>query len=259
MAQWNSLYLQSADTQAVINTLNQTLTAPAYEIYDPFGARPIVRAITDAVRLFVAPPQGGWTRLITAPDAPADETVKRALSQHGLLIAAAIDGADASIQAYKDGAPVDVRAALAAFGGGDSLENALVPVKPDRRGKIPMVVPEDALPKMLKVDAGRFGRLADKISGRALKPHEKQAAGAFLNDVLVDWASPAGQQIVALLLLLKVPGWVEPEYAPLRDAYALLTRRSRNPNIRLLPGDQQILDARPDALDYVPFFARIVK
>jgi hypothetical protein len=218
---------------------------------------PVIKAYPNAIRLFVGPASGGWTRLISAPDAPPDDTVKQALSRHAPVISAALAENAAHIEIYQDGAPVDTTAALAAYGTPDDVQRVLTPPVPDRRGKLPMIVPEDALPQVEKVKTNQFGFLTNRLVGKALKPHEKQAAGAFLNEVVVDWASAGGQQIVALMLLLKVPAWSEPDYAALRDAYALHIRRQRNPNARLLPGDETTLEAVPDALNWTPFFAGI--
>lgn len=257
MADWNSLYLPSADSAALIETLRATLREPAYLPYDPFGMMPVTKAYERAVRLFVSPPRDGWTRIAGAPEAPADDAICRALSQHVPVFSAALIGGEAQIKVYQDGAPVDAAAALAAYGSAEDVQRALTPPVPDRRGKLPLVVPEEALPKVQKIKTDQFGFLANRLAGKALKPHEKQAAGAFLNDVVVDWASAAGQQIVALLLLLNVPAWSEPDYAALRDAYALHRRRQRNPNARLLPGDDSTLEAVPDALQWTPFFAGV--
>jgi len=69
------------------------------------------------------------------------------------------------------------------------------------------------------------------------------------------WAEPEGQRVRALASVLAIPSrWRDPSWEAVRDAYQLRRLRQRNPRLPLIPGDQQTLDAVPDALDYRPVY-----
>jgi hypothetical protein len=96
-----------------------------------------------------------------------------------------------------------------------------------------------------------FARLSGNLAA-------KSAAGAGDTNALLrqpDWNSAGGRKIVALLGCLAIPGWREPDFVTLRDAYALHARRQRNPSARLYPGDAEAMDAVSDALVYTPIYA----
>ena len=52
-----------------------------------------------------------------------------------------------------------------------------------------------------------------------------------------------------------IPEWGNPDFVPLRDAYQVLSRLKRRPNATLYAGDQEAMDAVPNALEYRPVYA----
>ena len=93
----------------------------------------------------------------------------------------------------------------------------------------------------------------NKVAKRFLSV-DQQEAGANLIDNQPNWQSETGQQIITVLSSLGITNWAQPDFATLRGAYVLHLRRQRNPNAALLPGDDDILQAVPNALDYVPYY-----
>ena len=118
MTSWHSLYLPYAGN--VADSLAEALAALGYERYAPFGLIP-GKAYPQSVKLFVAPARGGWTRIIGSPD-PA---LLPSLSRLAPCLLIELDGADADISAYADGAPAAVISAFAPYAQTDCLDRAL--------------------------------------------------------------------------------------------------------------------------------------
>lgn len=261
---WHNLYLFYADSQPVAEALRHSLDALNYESFDPFGLFP-VRAYAQAVRLFVAPSQNGWVRVIGTPD----QQQLPALSRLGLCLSAGIQEGQAHIAVYQDSQAVPP-------------ENALVPHL--RAGKTPAdllhaltapisgitspaytadTLPMEVLPESVKTMAkGMNQKQANKMFSRLSKQLLKSSgvddkeARKLLAANTVDWNSAAGKRLGAVLSCLTLPErWRFPDFVTLRDAYQLQKRRQQNPNARLYPGDAEALDKVPDALDYIPVYA----
>src|SRR4051794_39071268 len=96
MTSWSSLYLPCADN--VAETLKDALKALGYQQYDPFGLIP-GKAYLQAVRLFVAPANEGWTRVIGEPDA----SMLAPLSLLAPCLLIELDGDTATFTAYAEG------------------------------------------------------------------------------------------------------------------------------------------------------------
>src|SRR5688572_20004069 len=102
MAQWSSLYLHTSDTSSAAAALQAALANAGYTLYDPFGLMP-GRAYPQAVKTFIAPLEGEWTRLIIAPDTLLDEQLIIVLSRLALTLALTLEGEQALIAVYRDG------------------------------------------------------------------------------------------------------------------------------------------------------------
>ncbi len=263
-ATWNSLYCPSEAAETIIAALRDALTADGYTLYNPFSAFP-GKAYADTVRLFVAPPADGWTRVIGA----ADEAQISALSRTATCLALALDENGATIAVYVDGMAADTLAALTAYlqagKTADDLRAALeaaaqpaIEIQQQSSG-----LPFDALPDDVRalaggVDKGAADKMFARISGQLMRKVGGQADDArtlMQGETPLNWDAPGGQRIQAVMNCLTVPGnWREPDFAALSDAYPLHERRRRNPNARAYPGDDVLMAKVPDALNYTPVY-----
>jgi hypothetical protein len=98
-------------------------------------------------------------------------------------------------------------------------------------------------------------KLMNRMTNKLLNADQQQAGKNLLQGSQIDWTRPGGQQIAQLMDSLGIETWQSPEYTALRDAYQLQRRFQRNPDARLYPGDQEAMDAVPDAVHYTPIFA----
>lgn len=263
-ARWQSLYFPSVDQAVLADALRAALTTAGYTLYDPFARFP-GKAYPDNARLFVAPAAGGWLRVLVSPDS---STVPLP-AVDGLCLSAALEASGAQITAYINGKAVDRVPALLPHARpgitADDLQNALhgkpvlaaKPNSPQQSHSLPL----DALPEDIQQMAGGVNlKQAEKLFNRAAKSifrgHNADEARALLEgDDELDWNSPGGAQISALMACLTIPAnWREPEFTAVRDAYPLHLRKQQRPNAQLYPGDAQIMAAVPDALAYVPIY-----
>jgi hypothetical protein len=204
------------------------------------------------VRLFVAPARDGWTRVIGEPD-PA---LLPELSRLAPVLLTALDGADARIDAYADGQPTTPENAFPAQA--DCIRQAraqrATPPGASIGGVALDALPGDVQALAQKVDLKGANAMFARLSGNlAAKSGGDPAARDLLRQP--EWSSAGGAQIAAVVGCLGIPGWRDPDFVTLRDAYALHVRRRRSPNATLYPGDSEALAAVPDALDYAPVYA----
>ncbi len=246
---FSSLYFQTDDAAAVAGTLASAASAAGYTAFNPFAGAP-GRSYPQAVRLFVAPAQGGWVRVLGQPD-PA---MLPALSRLAPLLWAELEADRARFDAWSAGASQPIEAV---FG--------LTPPDPaDAPAGLPSRATEAAvfaaLPdeiKALNVNPKRAQAMLNRLGGGLLSKAggDQAAALTALQGNPPQWDSPAGRRLTALLAALAIPAWREPDFVTVRDAYQLHLRRQRRPNAPLYHGDQEALNAVPNALDYRPVYA----
>jgi len=271
---WNSLYCPSEDAGAIARSLQDSLIALGYQPYNPFGGMP-GKTFAQTVRLFVAPPAGGWTRVIGAPD---DGQLPR-LSQVVTCLYFQLDVTEARIEVYANGERADLLASLTPYLRTDSdieaLQTALEPLRPEPPpGNItpfslyeppppPTTLPFTVLPDEVqslagKVDKDAAEKMFNRLTGQLMKKVGGDADGAralIAGEGAPDWDSPNGNRIQAVMNCLTIPAnWREPDFTALRDAYPLHERRRRIPNARLYPGDEAIMAKAPDVLAYLPIY-----
>jgi len=271
---WNSLYCPSEEAGAIAHALQESLVSLGYQPYNPFTAAP-GKSYEQTVRLFVAPPAGGWTRVIGAPD---DGQLPH-LSKLSLCLYLQLNGTEARIEAYGNGERADVvdmvalyiRAgvtvdhlrAILAVPADQPLPGSVTPFSlyepPQPASVLPFtVLPDDVQALAGKVDKGAAEKMFNRLSGALMKKvgGEADAARALIaGEGVPDWNSAGGQRIQALMDSLTIPAnWREPDFIALRDAYPLLERRRRNPNARAYPGDDATMAKVPDALTYLPVY-----
>lgn len=272
---WNSLYCPSEDVGAIAHALQDSLISLGYQPYNPFGIVP-GKSYAQTVRLFVAPPGGGWTRVIGAPDDGQFAT----LSKITPCLYIQLDGAEAHISAYADGTGADVTDTFAAYlrheattdqlrqivtipTNDEPLPGNVIPFSmyeaPTIETTLPFtVLPDDVQSLAGKVDKGAAEKMFNRLTGTLMKKVGGDSDGAralIAGEGAPDWNSNGGQRIQALMNSLTLPAnWREPDIVALRDAYALHERRRRNPNARLYPGDEATMAKVPDALTYLPVY-----
>lgn len=277
MLQWNSLYLPHPDAASLIETLRTLLTAPDYAPYDPFGALPAM-SYPHTLKVFVAPPAAGWTRVIVSPEAHAGalDAVIGTLSHRAPCLVARLSadtgasaGASAGeISVYHDGALLPLPDALHPYlkpgVSAEMLDDALNRRYTGAAGQQSAVVPAGTLSPELRSMASRlnprqakalFSRMSKQLVGR----EQREAAEALLVSNAPDWESAGGQRLAAVMACLTVPdAWHTPDFVAVRDAYQAHSRRHRSPNARLFPGEAEAMAALPDALTYTPLFAGVL-
>ena len=64
---WSSLYFRTDDMAAVTKALTAAASIAGYTAFNPFTGAPS-RTWPKVLRLFVAPAQGGWVRVLGQPD-----------------------------------------------------------------------------------------------------------------------------------------------------------------------------------------------
>ena len=267
MSNWTSIYCRASDPALVEAALRQHLPALGYEVYEPFGLIP-PKAYAQTVKLFVAPAQDGWVRVIGA----ADDAVLGGLNAFPPALRITLNGEEADFTvpggdvtaALRDylrpgSTPEDV---LGAIRGPMIVPPRTAPAQPPVMAVPLEALPEDVRGMLGKVDSSAAESMFNRLSGTLMNKVGGQAEAAqalMAANAGPDWESIGGARIRALLNCLTVPseGWQAPDFTALRDAYPLHARRQRKPDARLYPGDAEALAAVPDALAYRPVFGGI--
>lgn len=276
---WTSLYVSLTDAAAVAAALQSLLTDKGYQPYDPFpGGAGTPLGQKETVRLFVAPPQDNWVRVLGQLDQDLLPDLSHSLKAPVLY--AWLDEQDGGVVLYRDGQRHDDPDSFAAYlQQGTSVEKlqqafaGKLKVSPVESGEPPvMVVGADALPPELQQFAADQGvdpkkadklakRLTDQLFGRMSKqsgasPEEQEQARSVLmgggHDI---WNSLPGQRLRAIAEQLKLPAnWRLPTLETLRDSYQVHRLRQAKPRMPMIPPDQEALKAVPNALDYLPVY-----
>jgi len=261
---WWSLYLYCDDLHTVADALRKTIIALGYELYDPFGMIMPGKGYDDAIRLFVAPPQRRWVRVL----GDVDKRLLDELSGKWLCLLLHLNADRSEIYTYKDGISLPVVDALTPYLRDDRtpehLQAALdgtydAPISHNDQPAIPMAaLPDDVKQMADKLNPGQITKLFNKWMKRVSKrlDGDADAAHDLLRGTGPDWSSQAGQRLRAVVdcITLPSPYWRVPDFVTLRDAYQLHARRQRKPNATLFPGERQQLEALPEALSYVPVY-----
>jgi len=258
---WDSLYLPSVKAEAILKTIRETLISLRYELYDPFGLIP-GKSYPQTVRLFIAPPAGGWTRILGA----FDPELFPPLSQVSLCLRVGLEDDRAVIETYANGAQIEPQNALKPYMRPDrnlerALNGPLVLASEESGSSIFDSLPDDVQSLASRVDKGSAQKMFDRLSGNLMKKvagNESEKMSSAARDLMSapDWNNPGAQRIRAVMSCLTVPSnWRDPDFTTLRDAFQLHTRRRRNPNAMLYPGDAEAMEKVLDALSYVPVYA----
>ncbi|GAB4571679.1 MAG: hypothetical protein Kow0077_09020 [Anaerolineae bacterium] len=267
---WYSLFVPLDDQKRIADALGQALEAQGFTRYDPFpGGTGLSFGWKQRVRLFVAPPEGGWTRVVGHPPEAILPALAAALETNVLLVWLDETGggvcawtpegcdndadtladwlaADASIKDLQLAMRGDVVAPLLAEDGPQALA---VPLPPEVAALADRVDEQEAEQLMQRITRSVMGRL-----GRDAAQARHEARGLLSGGV--PWNSEAGRRIRAVMGCLSVPGnWLAPELETLVGAYQVARARQHRPEGGRLPGDDVALAAVPDALAFTPVYA----
>lgn len=266
MTQWNSLFCLLDNPT---HDLQETLTQLEYELYDAFDLMP-GKSYPDTFKTFIAPVSGQWTHILIDDETDIDdlEWLAESLSNHGLTLLAQLTTDEETLTLFNRGdeADFDLLANYLLDGkSADDLARAL-------DGKLPLPVmaqPDDEQSQILAIDdlpddmrqlaqsiqpsgaQNMFQKFTRNLMGGA----DAEQAHELLNADKLDWNSAGGMIIRGVLsCLIQGDSWLSPDFVAVRDAYQRHVRKQRRPNARLYPGDQQMMDAVSNALDYTPVY-----
>lgn len=271
---WYRLFVLANDAAQVTTALRTPLEALDYVPFDPFpGGTGTPPGLTQTVRLFVAPPRQNWITVLG--EYPVDLLLDFNREIGAPVVYGWLTEDDGGLALYQDGTRRDDPAAFApylqpgqppdilprAFAGEikvEVLESDQPPVA---------VLGADALPPELQqlaqdqgADPVKASKMFEKVSNKLLKrmgggEEQEQARTMFMGSGQDVWNSLNGQRIRAIISLLTLPdNWRLPSLQTMRDAYQVHRLRQRAPRLMLMPGDQETLDAVPEALDYTPVY-----
>lgn len=272
---WYSLFLPNADSEKVARSLREVLAAHGYKAYDPFpGGTGTPTKLTETIRQFVAPTKDGWVRILGQP---AEEL----LGEFSELIALPVihgwlSDDDGGFALYERGKLQDELSALESYLRRDKSPDLLSRAW---EGKIPVEVLESESPPVAvvnmadlppdiqqlaaekDVDPKKANKLAERLSAslfgklQGSKEEQEQAREMLKGGGRDNWNSLNGQRVRAIASVLDLPeNWRLPALETVRDAYQIHRLRQRNPRMPLMPGDQAVMKAVRDALDYHPVY-----
>lgn len=267
MTRWNSLFCRLDNP---VDSLQQTLVQLEYTLYDAFDLIP-GKSYSDTLKTFVSPQSDSWTHILVDEETDLEdlEYLAETLSRQGLCLLVQLDNNDETVTAYLHGDEQDLLSVLSAYildtKTSDDLQRAT-------EGKLPLPIIEaeadeqsqilaiDDLPDEMRlltqqIKPGGAQKLFQRFSRNFMGRGDADQAQAMIHAEQLDWNSEGGMVIRGVLSCLIIgDGWLNPDFKTVRDAYQRHIRLQRRPNARLYPGDQQMMDAVPNALDYTPVY-----
>lgn len=267
MTQWNSLFCL---IDKPVDALQQTLISLDYNLYNAFDLIP-GKAYPDTFKTFIAPDSGRWTHILVDNTTAIDdlEWLAESLSQHGIVLLAHLDHEDETLAVYADSEEVEPENVLEKhlLDGKtvDDLSRAL-----DGKLPLPIIEPEaDEQSQILAIDdlpddmrqlaqglkPSGTQNLFQKLTRNLMGGGDAERAQQLLHADKLDWNSEGGMIIRGVLsCVIAGDSWLSPDFVTVREAYQRHVRKQRRPNAKLYPGDQQMMDAVPNALDYTPVY-----
>jgi len=265
MTRWHSLYLSSEQSQTLIAAIHSYFETHHYKIYHPFGALPGM-SYPDTIKTFIAPVDAGWTRLLLDGDTDSGkiDSLCNHLSNTCDCLSVSLDGNIGQIHAYHNAQLLDLPDWSNSYLARNELQkltrilNAesfnLPEIGAGQIGDVPIeALPDDIQAMAREVNVKKANKLFEKLSNKLLKAAGRNDARQLINQG-VNWNSQGGQHIRSVMDCLPMPEkWREPDFSTLRTAYAVRSRQEEGLN-SLYPGDEDALNAIPDALDYIPVY-----
>ncbi len=267
LAQW--LLFPNSHPSDLQSRLKTSLQAAGYTFYDPFaGGTGTPVGLQQRVRCFIGALEGGWARMIFAPNEIWPDDTTREILAGMSVIKAAYTASDQ----FEIGTVSDGMAGLTAFlrpgmTEADLQQAAVVTASAVQATDAALT---DLPPELQKyaqeqgVDAGQMDKLMQKMSKGVFKKMgneqdaQKQAKAAMAGVAKqpeVEWNSPAGQALQRVMACLRVPEkWMQPDWKTLTGAYQAARQLQRDPKALMLPGDKQAMAALPNALEFIALY-----
>lgn len=260
MTTWHSLYLSSEQSDQLISAIHNYFEIHHYTLYNPFGAYPGM-SYPYTIKVFLAPPQNQWSRLIVDADTEVSQldALAQYLSQTVDCLSIRLENNVSLIHAYRDGELLDLahwatphlantESDLSTILNAESFD--LPALNEGQIGDIPLeALPDDIQAMAHQVNAKEANKLFEKLSNRLLKAVGRHQARSLISTDN-QWDSQGGQMIRAMMSHLDMPeNWRIPDFPTLRTAYAVKIRQEEGMST-LFPGDEAALKTIPDALDY---------
>lgn len=257
---WSSVYIPTDDEERVTSVLGVIHAAAGYKPYNPFpGGTGTPTGIVGRVRLFVAPAEDNWTRVIGLPD--VDLLNPLAAEMKSPLVYAWIGAENSVVEVIGGG---DVSQFLREGRSAEDLDAAM-------RGPIAAGSDAPAAGEIAKladaygVDAGQADKMFQKAAKTVFSKLDKRTGGEAASmqdaakkslDSSFSWGMPSARRVMAIMACLSIPqNWREPDFGDLAAAYPIACLLDMD--APLLPGDEDTLDRVEYPLDYTPaYFAR---
>ena len=272
---WTSLYAPTSDAAALIEQLRSVLAGVSFTPYDPFpGGTGTPPGFTHVVKLFVAPSQDGWVRVLGELDdvrlAGLCADLSTALDFP--LVCAWLTVESGGFALYRGGQRYDDPGAFEPYRHPDHSPDHLREALEGKRLAGPLDTSASTLPPELQqlaqdqgVDARKAGKLVDRLGGNLFGrlageasgggSDQQQARAIFAGGGRDIWNSLAGQRVRAIAETLALPAnWRLPDLDTVRDAYQVHRMRQRYPRMAAMAGDREALAAVPGVADYVPVY-----
>lgn len=268
MTQWNSLFCLLNDNP--VAPLEDSLQQLEYQLYNAFDLLP-GKSYPYTLKTFIVPSDSQWTQILLDDETDFDdlEALAETLSKHGLVLLTHLDLDEATIDVYNNGAAVDIVDSLSghllagkstddltrAFDGQVALP--LIDATPDEQSQILAIddLPDDIRMMTQGLNMGKAQNMFQRMTSNFMGRGQAQDAQAMINPDTLDWNGEGGMWIRGILAcLIQGDAWLSPDFPTVRDAYQRHVRKQRRPNAKLYPGDQQMMDAVPNALDYIPVY-----
>ncbi len=248
--------------------MDRGLEQAGYQRYDPFpGGIGTPSGLTSFIKLFVAPVQSGWVRVLGMPDLALMADIR----YRDTVLHAWLDETDSGITVLNDD-PANLESLAAFLRTGKMLAD----LERIQRGNMPIAVerpnesllpddiqqlahnhgvnPDQAGKLINRLTSQMFGKL-DRSSAGEASTMQSQAHALASGGGQVNWNSPAAQRLKAIMNLLTVPdNWRDPSFEDVREAYQVARRLVKTPGARLMPDEQAALNAVPNAIDYIPIY-----
>jgi hypothetical protein len=269
MTQWNSLFCLPEPSKNSVDCLQQTLIQLEYTLYDAFDLIP-GNSYPDTFKTFIAPTNGQWAHILLDDEDVEDlELLAEPLSDYGLCLLVHLDQAEATLTLYEHRVQVDIAQGLVnhLLGGKsvDDLNRALsgklplptIETQADEQSQILAIndLPHDMRQMAQGINLPNAQKMFQRFTGSLMGRGDAQDAQDLLNADPLDWNSAGGMTIRGVMAcLIAGDSWLSPDFATVRDAYQRHIRLHRRPTAKLYPGDQQMMDAVPNALDYKPVY-----
>lgn len=247
---------------AFTELFKQELQANTYQLYDPFGVLP-GKTYRNTVKLFIAPPHSNdWLSLISEQELSA---WLPALGTNG--IALMIKAQAVQVQFYREGYACSPADFVKMFPVETSLEQVLEQYEVVQHPTIdptppPTVVPLTLLPSDVQAMAGNLSNqqintLFEKLTRQLPQEGVVAEAQQFVHEqVTLNWTSPYGKSVRRLMSTLGTPdASILPPFTTIRDVYHVHRQLQRRPYRTLLPGEDNLRQLIPNALDYQPIYA----